>query len=103
VIFVAFVMLIPGFIVLFRKNLRLTHRNTLTGWRRITVAIFLLAPFPLVLLASVAAAAVLVRTQVDPARTIRAATVFGWAAIVSGWIGALTFGLLINPDESPMP
>ena len=97
-IFVAFVMMIPGFIVLFRKSLRLTRRNTLTGWRRITVAIFLLVPFPLIMLAGIVASQVIVRTQVDPARAVQAATIFGGAAVVSGWLGALTFGLLVNPE-----
>lgn len=98
-IFVAFVMMIPGAVVLFKDNLRLTRRNTLTGWRRITVALFLLVPFPLIMIASLAASQIIGRTQVDPFQATRVATIFGGAAIVSGWLGALTFALLVNPEE----
>lgn len=97
-IFVAFVMLIPGVIVLLKDNLRLTRRNTLTGWRRIAVAVFLIAPLPLVLLAGAVAALIIVRTQADPANAARIATIFGGAAIASGWVGALTFALLVPAD-----
>ena len=98
-IFVAFVMMIPGTVVLLKDNLRLTRRNTLTGWRRITVALFLLIPLPLILLASVITAQIIIRTQVDPLQATRVTTIFGGAAIVSGWLGALTFALLVNPED----